>query len=298
MQLLNRSLGVVTVVSASLVALAACGDGGGSAAVSKTSYLAKADAICKTFEKNSDELVDTSSEAAANQSITDKVVPAFKQQLDDIRALGYPDGDKDALNAMLDSAGKVADDIAKDPSEFVNSDKNPFADVNQKMQAYGFKECGNENSEDSSSTASPETTTPSTKADPSSVLASFGDTEFTDAQKNCLVKDMVDSIGVSGLQTEGGIETMSPQNQKAVIAAIDKCLNRDEQVKMMLPQLTKQQTKLTTGQASCYVGKLIDDLGLGRLFEYGQGAKPTDDETTRVLDVIHQCGIDPSAFTS
>ncbi|MBX3284292.1 MAG: hypothetical protein KF703_03030 [Actinobacteria bacterium] len=85
---------------------------------------------------------DTSDQAALAAYVTDTFVPAVRRQLDDIRALGFPPGDEAELAAILDDTDAALDRLAADPIGVIDSGRDPFADVNQRLNAYGLTDCG------------------------------------------------------------------------------------------------------------------------------------------------------------
>ncbi len=72
------------------------------------------------------------------QFILEVVVPSIRQQLADIRELGFPEGDEETIEGILTDAEAVLDQTESD-LESVGPD--PFADVNERMAEYGMSEC-------------------------------------------------------------------------------------------------------------------------------------------------------------
>ena len=143
-----RKVALAIAVAAMLVG---CSSGSDDAAtttvapISKTEFIAQADAICKAGnDKISADTtgVDTSDEDAVASAVRDKIVPNIRQQIADIRDLGFPKGDEDELDSIFDATEQVLQHAEDDPSIFVGSE-DPFADVNADLAAYGFNECGN-----------------------------------------------------------------------------------------------------------------------------------------------------------
>ncbi len=66
-------------------------------------------------------------------------VPGIRDQLRELRALGYPKGDKAVLVAIFDDAEAVLRRAEHDPSTI---DGHSFDDVNRRLTAYGLNVCG------------------------------------------------------------------------------------------------------------------------------------------------------------
>ncbi|WES65732.1 hypothetical protein P0L94_06575 [Microbacter sp. GSS18] len=110
-----------------------------SSTISQEEFLASANAICAeaAAEIEAMEWPDDGTEVF----FIEEVVPNIRQQVADIRELGYPTGDEEVLAAILDDTEAVLDEIvAAGPGE-VGNQANPFADVNQRMFAYGLDSC-------------------------------------------------------------------------------------------------------------------------------------------------------------
>lgn len=59
-----------------------------------------------------------------------------------IRVVGVPEGDEEQVEEMLDSLDAAVEEAEDDPEALFNAEDDPFADANEKAQAYGFSECG------------------------------------------------------------------------------------------------------------------------------------------------------------
>ena len=81
-----------------------------------------------------------SSVSAGASGVTDGLVPNIRGQLEDIRALGFPEDDEDTVDSALSAADDVLDEVEADPSILLSAD--PFADVNTALNDYGLTECG------------------------------------------------------------------------------------------------------------------------------------------------------------
>lgn len=128
-------LAAIVVVSVS--GLAGCT--GTSSTISQEEFLASANAICAegTAEIEAMDWPDDGTEVF----FIEEVVPNIRQQVADIRELGYPAGDEEVIAAILDDTDAILDEIlAAGPGE-VGNQANPFAEVNQRMYAYGLDSC-------------------------------------------------------------------------------------------------------------------------------------------------------------
>jgi hypothetical protein len=74
--------------------------------------------------------------------VRDTFVPAVRGQLDAIRALGFPPGDEAELAAILDDTDAALDLLAADPLGVINSGRDPFGDINARLNDYGLTDCG------------------------------------------------------------------------------------------------------------------------------------------------------------
>jgi len=66
-------------------------------------------------------------------------VPNLRQQVRDLRALGYPPGDRERIEGMLRQLEAATDRIEADPGL---SSQGPFDAVTRELTAYGIGPCG------------------------------------------------------------------------------------------------------------------------------------------------------------
>ena len=109
----------------------------------------QANAICK---QGGDEIDEAATEAFGKsrpspeeieQFTTETLVPNVQQQIDDLSALGAPEGDEAQVQEILDSAQSALEEVEADPTgvtEQPNGD-DPFAETNRLATAYGLDEC-------------------------------------------------------------------------------------------------------------------------------------------------------------
>lgn len=68
------------------------------------------------------------------------VIPSIRQQVADMRALGFPEGDEGTLGAIFDDTEIVLDDLEEDPDP-LGRPQNPFASLNRRLGEYGLTTC-------------------------------------------------------------------------------------------------------------------------------------------------------------
>ena len=141
----SRLIGGLAVVVLA-TALVAAGCGGGDDELTKSEFIAQADAICKKGNKEIDAAAgkifnskQQPTQAEVNKFATETLIPNIQSQVDAVRDLNEPSDDSDQVHAFLDSAQAELDKGKKDPS-YITSDKS-FSKTNKLGQQYGFKVC-------------------------------------------------------------------------------------------------------------------------------------------------------------
>lgn len=136
---------LVLALACGLIA-AGCGgdDDDGGDALSKEEFIAQGNEVCTAGNAELQAAGETAGSGGPGTPqfdafVTDTLVPNVQGQIDDLRALGIPEGDEDTVNGILDDAEAALADIEADPS--VLAQGNPFADVNQRLSDYGLTEC-------------------------------------------------------------------------------------------------------------------------------------------------------------
>lgn len=154
---------IVLLASLPAIAIVAAGCGSGDdstdtasadVTITKEQLIAQGDAICKQgneeiedgFERYADEKgIPDGKEPSDSQGVEiveQIIVPNLKTQSELIRGIGAPEGDEEEIGEMLDSLDVAVEEAEDDPEALFNEDTDPFGDVNQKAQDYGFSECG------------------------------------------------------------------------------------------------------------------------------------------------------------
>jgi hypothetical protein len=144
---------IVTLVVLGLCA-AACGDSGGDE-LSAEDYRSEANAICTEGQQRAEELGEDleaelggSEEMPSADQLRDFMNPLLddvEAQIDDIRALDGPEDLEGDVHAALDDAEdvltEVRDDVEDDPIALLQSDRDPFEELNQRLDGLGLGEC-------------------------------------------------------------------------------------------------------------------------------------------------------------
>ncbi len=113
-------------------------------APSKAAYVADADEICATGRSTIEEIVQglpADIQAAESQTaITEEIVPLYRDQVAELRALTPPEGDEEKVAAIYDAVDEAVDTAEADPTSLGRSD--PFTEADGLAADYGFEACG------------------------------------------------------------------------------------------------------------------------------------------------------------
>ena len=118
----------------------------GGEPLSKSGFIEQADQICREGDQEIDQEAEQlglgrPSDQELEHFTTDTLVPGIQQQIDDLRALTPPEGDEEQITQFLDSAQKALDRLEQDPSLLLRESGDPFAEVRQLGEEYGFEDC-------------------------------------------------------------------------------------------------------------------------------------------------------------
>lgn len=124
--------------------------------------MANANAICdessKLINAVSSELGTDASDKEIDDFVKQTLVPAIRDEIARIRALGFPSGDANKLNGVLFDMDGVLDDLSVDPNKVLSQGSTPFEDINRRLDDYGLTACGS--GTDTGGAPSSDTTTP------------------------------------------------------------------------------------------------------------------------------------------
>ncbi|MFL5874113.1 MAG: hypothetical protein ACJ75T_11680 [Solirubrobacterales bacterium] len=125
-----------------------------SVTVTKPELIKQGDAICKKgneeiqadfeqFAKENGISKGKEPNKAQTMEIFERVIiPNLGTQSELIRRIGAPEEDAEQIEEMLDSLDAAVEEVEDDPEALFDAEEDPFAEANEKAQAYGFSECG------------------------------------------------------------------------------------------------------------------------------------------------------------
>jgi len=142
---------IAALVFASL-AVAGCGSSSSSstssnstAALTKTAFLAKGNAICVKTNKQTNagfgKLGNKPTKTQITAYVNSGFVPTIQSAIDGIKALGAPSGDQAKVTSMLNLAQADLNKVKANPVVFVTGGSNTFADFAKVAHAYGLTAC-------------------------------------------------------------------------------------------------------------------------------------------------------------
>lgn len=160
----GRSIAPLAGVLAVALILVGCGGGGSdatsgggdsTASLSKAEFIKEADAICSkggeqaqsefaAFGKKNKIPEGKEPTTAQWEEIgTQILVPALRQQVDEIRQLELPAGDEAQIEAFLEGVDGAVEEVEEKP-EIAKEPSKTLTDAHQTINGYGFKVCGGE----------------------------------------------------------------------------------------------------------------------------------------------------------
>jgi hypothetical protein len=119
--------------------------------LTKAEFIKQGDQICERAEKDSeteaeefaeenDFELEKASEEQLEEAITEVLVPALDRQVDELAALGAPEGDEEQIDAIIVALEDASADVADDPSQAFEGE--PLKEASELADEYGFKVCG------------------------------------------------------------------------------------------------------------------------------------------------------------
>jgi hypothetical protein len=145
----KKLLTFVTLLSVTVLFAAGCGGDDDSSsdepAPTKAAYIADADAICEAGQSDFEAIVkDLPNDIEAPESqaaISDEIVPLYRDQIEQLRALTPPEGDEEATARIYDAVEEAVDKVEEDPSAL--DEVVTFEEANTLATDYGLEVCGN-----------------------------------------------------------------------------------------------------------------------------------------------------------
>jgi hypothetical protein len=147
------------VVLAALVALAAIVAGCGSddsettEALTKVEFIKQGDQICEKaneqseteaeeFAEENDFTLEKASDEQIEEAVAEVLVPNLNQQVEDLEALGAPEGDEERVEEIITSLEDAAGEIEDDPGLVFEGET--LEEPSELAEDYGFEVCGQE----------------------------------------------------------------------------------------------------------------------------------------------------------
>jgi hypothetical protein len=151
----KQLIALAGAVLAVVLIVVGCGGSDSSAApITKAEFVKKADAACEKSHKQSEaELFDflEKNKLAINKApskaqyteLVDKILtPSVEVEIEKIRDLGTPKGDKGEVEAMLDALEEDLEHAQSEPQLVVVNSEKVFANSTKKAKELGLKVCG------------------------------------------------------------------------------------------------------------------------------------------------------------
>lgn len=114
-----------------------------AAPLSKAEFTEQANEICRVggeqIDARAEALGPDPSQAEIEEFATEVVAPNVQDQIDQIEALGAPEGDEDEVQEIVDAVQESLDEVEEDPSVLRTGD--PFAEANRLAADYGLTVC-------------------------------------------------------------------------------------------------------------------------------------------------------------
>ena len=82
--------------------------------------------------------------AEAEEIANTIIIPAVQKEIDELHALGAPEGEEERVEEILDAAGEALEEGEEDPAGLVSGGGDFFAGVNKMANEYGLTVCGAE----------------------------------------------------------------------------------------------------------------------------------------------------------
>ena len=150
---MRRTSKLITSACIAALVLAACGSD--YKGLSKAEFVKQADAICVKNQAETEKLAkavgDNPTIAQVKDVYADQLIPAFDDQVDELRALKPPEADRETITKMLDDLSAGIDEAgasiaAMKSLKELDALEEPagFKSANAAAKAYGLKKCSEE----------------------------------------------------------------------------------------------------------------------------------------------------------
>jgi hypothetical protein len=158
---LNKHLiGALAGLVVLALVVAGCGsssdDTSSTASLSKAEFVKQGNAICtkgneqieSEFEEFSKErnLSETKAppKAVQEEGAEEILIPAINQQVEEIKALGTPEGDEAEVEEIFTTVEEAIEEGEEDPTSLFGSGPGKFKEANKLAREYGLTVCGEE----------------------------------------------------------------------------------------------------------------------------------------------------------
>ena len=134
--------------------VAGCGGGDDSSgeSISKEEFIAKADAICKQGNERMEagfakrlkgvKSLNKLKKGEYEQLISEVMVPSLEKEIEELRALGVPEGDEERVEAMLAALEEGQETAERNPAAVNASSDAVFGIASRLASEYGLEVCG------------------------------------------------------------------------------------------------------------------------------------------------------------
>ena len=146
------SKGLIAVILGVLAVglIAGCGSSDSSSSLTKAEFIKQGDAICeKVHKKIEDEfsvllkkgsLKGGGGNKAVEEFTATKLTPILRSEAEELRDLGAPSGEEDAVNAILDPFEEGLEEL-ESPSATASTNPVGINEANTQAKKYGLKFC-------------------------------------------------------------------------------------------------------------------------------------------------------------
>jgi hypothetical protein len=137
---------MAAVVLAGMVFLAGCGGGDDTPTLTKTEYTKSAKALCeKALKKRQSEVEALANKLgkldnqAKGRLTTEVILPSLHRQLEDLEAIGLPEGEEKKAEAFLQNLESEIEEIEGQPVKAIES--GALEGTREKASALGLGSC-------------------------------------------------------------------------------------------------------------------------------------------------------------